>query len=183
MASEHGVVVTESDWVASQHRTRRLGWLLTVGGLPVGVIVCLLAMMNAEQYAPGPGQWPVAASLMLLLLLPLAVASQLTNHRQQDRTDHGLIHRADAALSQAKCDGRDRVAIHDSLGKPLLTQSDPAEQSVVDHPRYLRNAIALSRPANRGRPMPDRRRAELDRLPGVHDRPAAALAITATTRA
>jgi len=120
---------------------------------------------------------------MLLLLLPLAVASQLTNHRQQDRTDHGLIHRADAALSQAKCDGRDRVAIHDSLGKPLLTQSDPAEQSVVDHPRYLRNAIALSRPANRGRPMPDRRRAELDRLPGVHDRPAAALAITATTRA
>jgi len=143
VVSEHGVVVTESDWVASQHRTRRLGWLLALGGLLVGVIVCLLAMMIAEQYAPGPGRWPVAASLMLLLLLPLAVASQLTNHRQQDRTDHGLIHRADAALSLAKCDGRDRVAIHDSLGKPLLTQSDPAEQSAVDHPHYLRTAIAL----------------------------------------
>ena len=88
MASEHGVVVTESDWVASQHRTRRLGWLLALGGLLVGVIVCLLAMMIAEQYAPGPGRWPVAASLMLLLLLPLAVAPQLTTHRQQDRTDH-----------------------------------------------------------------------------------------------
>ena len=62
----------------------------------------------------------------------------------QDKEDlPGLINRADAALFQAKRDGRDRVVIHDSLGKPLLTQSDPAEQSAVDHPHYLRNAIAL----------------------------------------
>src|SRR6476659_9697942 len=97
---EHGVVVTESDWVASQHRTRRLGWLLALGGLLVGVIVCLLAMMIADQYAPGPGRWPVAASLMLLLLLPLAVASQLTTHRQT------IVFGRDAALTRRTAAGR-----------------------------------------------------------------------------
>ena len=101
MVTEEGVVVTESDWIAAQSRARRLGWVLTHGGLVVGIGLCLLAVLVGDAVEPaGAARWLVTAGLMYLLLLPFAVGSLLTARKQQDNTDR-LVGRLTQQLTQA----------------------------------------------------------------------------------
>jgi diguanylate cyclase (GGDEF)-like protein len=100
VVTEEGVVVTESDWIAAQSRARRLGWVLTHGGLVVGIGLCLLAVLVGDAVEPAGARWLVTAGLMYLLLLPFAVGSLLTARKQQDNTDR-LVGRLTQQLTQA----------------------------------------------------------------------------------
>ena len=57
-----------------------------------------------------------------------------------------IIDRADAALFQAKRDGRDRIVIHDASGNPVAAPSEPTETRRLDPERTLseRNPLKVA---------------------------------------
>ncbi|MEP6561483.1 MAG: GGDEF domain-containing protein [Nakamurella sp.] len=85
--SQTAAAITVSDWIAAQARTKRFGWLLTLGAFVVAVGLCMVAVMVGNAIAAGAARWPLTAGLIVLFTLPLVVGSTMANRRQQDKTD------------------------------------------------------------------------------------------------
>ncbi len=100
MVSQEIPLVTESDWIAAQSRTRRLGLLLTLGGLVVGTGLNLLAVLVGNTVQPGGARWAVTAGLMFVLLVPTGAGAFLAASKQQVKTDR-LVGKLTQQLAKA----------------------------------------------------------------------------------
>lgn len=85
--SQDAAPITVSDWIAAQARTKRLLWVLTLGAFAVALGLCMLAIIVADAVTTGAARWPLTATLIVLVTLPLAVGSALVTRSQQDKTD------------------------------------------------------------------------------------------------
>ena len=81
------VAITVSDWMAAQARAKRLTWVLMLGAFAGALTLCMLAVFVADALASDAARWPLTAGLIVLVTLPLAVASTIATRREQDKTD------------------------------------------------------------------------------------------------
>ena len=135
MIGQDPVVITVSDWMAAQARTKRFLWVLTLGASGVSVCLFLILVMVADAVATGAARWALITGVLVLMTFPVSIGSALATRNQQAKTD-GLVGRLTKQLADA-------VEVADQQARQQEVQARRQEDLVLRQEFESRLANAL----------------------------------------